>query len=156
MIKRDPQEIADFFGCEVQVHPYTNSVNLWAPNGGIKEGLGYLKHKLIHRSNTADDKLTYKPQETQENSEGNSPNSENKGGPCYQDFADSDNYAPHQSEVYIEARYVLLGEFHPGTLMQKVEEYLNKGFKLYGNPWTGPDTGSAGYIHYQAMVRGLE
>ena len=62
--------------------------------------------------------------------------------------------APHQSEVFIGERYVLLGEFQPSSLMQKVEDYLNKGFKLYGNPWTGPDS-NYGYIHYQAMVRGL-
>lgn len=91
MIKRDPQEIADFFGCEVQVHPYTNSVNLWDPNGDIKEGLGYLNHKLIHMSNTADDKLTYEPQEKQENSG-------NKDGSYYQDSENSDN--KHQCEVY--------------------------------------------------------
>lgn len=148
MIKRDPQEIADFFGCKVQVNPYTFSANLWCANDEIKECVGYLNHELMHMSNTDDDKLTYEPQENQWKSG-------NKDGSCYQDFADYDNNAPHQSEVYIEDHYVLLGEFNPGTLMQKVEEYLNKGFKLYGNPWTGPDTGSAGYIHYQAMVRGV-
>ena len=58
----------------------------------------------------------------------------------------------HSSEVYIGDRYVLLGEFQPNELMKKVEEHFNDGFKLYGNPFTGPDT-SCGYIHYQAMVR---
>ena len=146
MIKRDPQEIADFFGCKVNVNPYTYNVDLWDTNNDIKECVGYMKHHLVLTSNMADGKLTYEPQ-------GNSLNSENKDGPYYQDSENSDN--KHQSEVYIEAHYVLLGEFQPDTLMQKVEEYLNKGFKLYGNPWTGPDTGSYGYIHYQAMVRGV-
>lgn len=148
MIKRDPQEIADFFGCKVKVNPYTYNVDLWDTNNDIKECVGYMKHHLVLTSNMANGKLKYEPQ-------GNSLNSENKDGPCYQDFADSDNNAPHQSEVYIEDHYVLLGEFQPDILMQKVEEYLNKGFKLYGNPWTGPDTRSYGYIHYQAMVRGI-
>ena len=143
MIKHNPQEIADFFGCKVQVNPYTFSAHLWDANDEIKECVGILKHQIVFKSNMADGKLTYDPQEKQEN----------KDGPCYQDSENSDNNAPHQSEVYIEAHYVLLGEFQPDTLMQKVEEYLNKGFKLYGNPWTGPDTGSYGYIHYQAMVR---
>lgn len=149
MIKRSPQEIADFFGCEVQVHPYKNSVNLWAPNGGIKEGLGYLKHKLIHMSNTADDKLTYKPQETQENSEGNSPNSENKGGPCYQDFADSDNYAPHQSEVHTHKDYIILWADNRMKLAMDVVDNMTDGWEPLG----GVAVDQA--FFYQAMVRGV-
>lgn len=145
MIKRSPQEIADFFGCKVQVNPYTFSANLWDANDEIKEGLGYLNHKLIHMSNTADDNLTYEPQEKQENSG-------NKDGSYYQDSENSEN--KHQSEVHIGARYVLLGEFNPYELMRKIDELLNDGFKLYGNPFVGPET-SYGYIHYQAMVRGL-
>ena len=148
MIKRVPQEIADFFGCKVKVNPYTYNVDLWDTNNDIKECVGYMKHHLVLTSNMADGKLTYEPQEKQENSD-------NKDGSYYQDSENSDNNAPHQSEVYIEDHYVLLGEFQPDILMQKVEEYLNKGFKLYGNPWTGPDTRSYGYIHYQAMVRGI-
>lgn len=155
MIKRDPQEIADFFGCKVQVNPYTFSAHLWDANDEIKESVGYLNHQLMHMSNMDDDKFRYEPQEKQGGQEETLSNSDNKNGSYYQNFEDSDNNAPHQSEVYIEDHYVLLGEFQPDTLMQKVEEYLNKGFKLYGNPWTGPDTRSYGYIHYQAMVRGI-
>ena len=69
--------------------------------------------------------------------------------------ARGNDIAPHQSEVHAHKEYVLLGEFDPSKLGLKVNEYLEKGFKLYGNPWTGPDTRSCGYIHYQAMVRGI-
>ena len=62
--------------------------------------------------------------------------------------------APHQSEVFIGERYVLLGEFQPDSLMQKVEEYLDKGFKPYGNPFV-INVERYGYMLHQAMVRGL-
>ena len=149
MIKRDPQEIADFFECKVQVNQCTNNVFLWDSSGDIRGCVGCLEHQIVHKSNMADGKLTYEPQKKHENSD-------NKDGSYYQDFADSDNNAPHQSEVHTHREYVLLGEFSPSELCVKVSEYLEKGFKLYGYPWTGPDCGRCGYIHYQAMVRGLE
>ena len=162
MIKRDPQEVADFLGVYVaqdedgdwyifcEKPELNNSCNVWS--GGWYM---LLNPDIIAIPKAHNWRLLYEPQGKQEKSEGNSLNSGKKDGSCYQDFADSDNNAPHQSEVYVGERYVLLGEFNPDTLMQKVQEYLNKGYMLYGNPWTGPDTGSYGYIHYQAMVRGL-
>ena len=74
--------------------------------------------------------------------------------PNYQKPTDSDNKPDHLGEVYTHKEYVLLGEFQPNVLAQKVNELLQDGFRLYGNPWTGPDS-SYGYIHYQAMVRGV-
>lgn len=68
---------------------------------------------------------------------------------------DPTDKAPHQSEVHIGERYVLLSASDPKVLMQKVEDYLSKGFRLYGNPWTGPDEGHCSNLHYQAMVRGI-
>lgn len=134
-IKRHPQEIADFFQCYVAMDengswylfdtkPAINDVgDRWVSIGMYS----FIIPTAIKTPEGHDWHTIYEPQPV--------------------------DTAPHQSEVYIEAHYVLLGEFQPDTLMQKVEEYLNKGFKLYGNPWTGPDTGSYGYIHYQAMVR---
>lgn len=144
MIKRSPQEIADFFGCEVQVHPYTNSVNLWDPNGDIKEGLGYLNHKLIHMSNTADDKLTYEPQENQEKSD-----SDKEDSSCYQDFADYDNNAPHQSEVHTHKDYIILWADNRMKLAMDVVDNMTDGWEPLG----GVAVDQA--FFYQAMVRGV-
>lgn len=137
-IKRKPQEIANFFRMYL-AQDRTREWYLYESKPAIRESVGYwiadsgreaiLSESLIEVSADHDWHTMYEPQ-----------------------LKDT---APHQSEVYVGERYVLLGEFHPGTLMQKVEEYLNKGFKLYGSPWTGPDCGSCGYIHYQAMVRGV-
>ena len=33
MIKRDPQEIADFFGCKVKVNPTVAFADLWDASG---------------------------------------------------------------------------------------------------------------------------
>lgn len=83
MIKRGPQEIADFFGCKVRVNPYTYNTDLWDANDEIKGCVGYLNHQLIHMSNMDDDKFMYEPQKKQENSE-------NKNSPCYQDSENSE------------------------------------------------------------------
>lgn len=140
MIRRTPQEIADFFGCYVA----QNEKGRWKL---------YCAKPIFCKG--MDNKIDWDSEYDQVPIMG-----------CTVDVpADHDckhlyepqkpDNVPHQSEVFIGERYVLLGEFHPNSLMQKVEEYLNKGFKLYGNPWTGPDASDCGYIHYQAMVRGV-
>lgn len=152
MIKRDPQEIADFFGCKVQVNPYTNNTDLWDSNGDIRDCVGYLDHQIVLKSNMADGNSTYEPKEKQEKSEGNSPNSENKNCPCYQDFTDSDNNAPHQSEVHTHREYFVVeaGLDELASHFEKIiHEMLNEGWKLQG----GICVDNARY--YQAMVRGV-
>ena len=149
MIKRDPQEIADFFGCEVLVNPFSEAAILNADDesgyciGNLKKGT-VVSCKNYDRATM---NVIFEPQRKQRNPD-------NKDGSYYQDSENSDN--KHQSEVHMHKEYVLLGEFSPSELCVKVNEYLGRGFKLYGKPWTGPDCGSCGYIHYQAMVRGLE
>ena len=139
MNKRTPQEWADITGCYVVRDRGRGCFDLYEekPEINTKEGwwedtggnVGCLPRGAVDVDlDTHDWTTLYEPRK-------------------------ADN-APHQSEVFIGERYVLLGEFQPSSLMQKVEDYLNKGFKLYGNPWTGPDS-NYGYIHYQAMVRGL-
>lgn len=157
MRKRTPQEIADFFGCYVardvdrRWHIFKEKPELKLgyyrkENTFIKNGI-YLNPELINADNVYDKVILYEPQKTisPESTVINEKSDEN---------CQKDDLCPHQSEVHIGDRYVLLGEFHPSELMQKVEEYLNDGFKLYGNPFVGPDT-NYGYIHYQAMVRGV-
>lgn len=152
MIKRNTQEIADFFGGYVAQNrngkwhlfyssePYIDDIyGTWEDDtlGGI-----YIDSKLIDVPEGHDWQTIYKPQ----------PIDAIK---VFKDIQERKNSTPHQSEVHTHREYVLLGEFDPSVLGLKVNEYLGKGFKLYGNPWTGPDTGSAGYLHYQAMVRGI-
>ena len=151
MIKHTPQEIADFFGCYVAKR---NNLSLWtlysekpalkgggweAPSFTIK---GDLHSSLVNVPADHDWMHLYEP------------NPDNKSDGCYADKADSDNKPNRLGEVYTHKEYVLLCEFQPGPLMQKVNELLQDGFRLYGNPWTGPDS-NYGYIHYQAMVRGV-
>lgn len=80
------------------------------------------------------------------------PRLNNKSEANSQNQPEVDNKAPHQSEVHVEKEYVLLCEFYPNALMQKVNELLKDGFKLYGNPWTDKEPGSGCIIYYQAMV----
>ena len=149
MIKRTPQEIADFFGGYVaqdksdrwyvyQKRPRI-SIDTWDSNGG---DICIIGDDLLDIPADHDWTVLYEPR------------LDNKSEINYQNQPEVDNKAPHQSEVHVEKEYVLLGEFQPGTLMYKVNELLKDGFRLYGNTWTGPDS-SYGYIHYQAMVRGV-
>lgn len=145
MIKRSSQEIADFFGCKVQVNPYIFSAGLWDPNDEIKECVGYLNHKLIHMSNTADDKLTYEPQEKQENSG-------NKDGSYYQDSEDSDNNALHQSEVYTNKEYCVVAASDFESLKKRVQNMMNSEWKPQGGIVVEH---LKDMFFYQAMVKGV-
>lgn len=153
MIKRDPQEIADFFGCKVQVNPCTNNVFLWDSSGDIRGCVGYLDHQIVPKSNMVDGKLTYEPKGKKEKSEGNSPNSENKGGPCYQDFADSDNNAPHQSEVHVNSEYKTVTGYSLPEFDRKVNDAISEGWKPLSMA-IFPVVPSIGTVYYMAMVRG--
>ena len=168
MIKRDPQEIADFFGCKVKVSPSTNYVVLWDTNGYVNECIGYLNHQIVPKSNMADGKLTYEPQ----------PVDANKNRPCYQDFTDSDNKkdpievfkdiqkrkatAPHQSEVHTHKEYKILSEelysygagYGVDLLSEKITKLLNEGWIPYGNPIISAYNKDDWKV-YQAMVRGV-
>ena len=156
MIKRDPQEIADFFGVYVaQDNDESGIWNIffnrpvlingyWFDESEGKLYSGTYITALVSVPEDHDYHTIYEPQTKDAIEVFKSIQERGK------------NSAPHQSEVHTHREYVLLGEFSPSELCVKVSEYLEKGFKLYGYPWTGPDCGRCGYIHYQAMVRGLE
>lgn len=147
MIKRTQQEIADFFGCKVQVNPYTSSANLWDANDEIKECVGCLNHQLMHMSNTDDDKLTYEHQEKQENSG-------NKDGSYYQDSENSDN--KHQSEVHTHKEYCVIKNETPAGLSKQATKLIDKGYKPVGGISIGYEYGACPRQYfYQAMVRGV-
>ena len=63
--------------------------------------------------------------------------------------------APHQSEVHVHREYVLLAEFSINNLELKVNEYLGKGYTLYGNLLSEADWNGDNYRLIQAMVRGI-
>ena len=163
MIKRTPQEIADFYGCYV-AQDKSGDWYLYekAPVADLSEAIwrdGGRSAETPHEAFMAvpenhDWTKLYEPQGNQGKTEEDFPNPDNKSNACYEDQADSDNKPNRLGEVYTHKEYVLLCEFQPGPLMQKVNELLQDGFRLYGNPWTGPDS-NYGYIHYQAMVRGV-
>ena len=160
MIRRTPQEIADFFQCYVaqdesgewymyKDKPIRNEDSgIWV--GSIEEPLR-ITYMTVEIPSDHDWTILYEQRPYSEKP----ADSINKEAFCSGKAPDSENKPDHASEVYIGERFVLLGEFQPPALMQKVEEYLDKGYRLYGNPWTGPDVERCGYIHYQAMVRGV-
>ena len=163
MIKRTPQEIADFFGCYV-FEAETEGDFYVTKQRPIKdcdcyviragdEALG-ISSEFIRLTIGHYQSRLYEPHGKEGKTEEDFPNPDNKSNACYEDQADSDNKPNRLGEVYTHKEYVLLCEFQPGPLMQKVNELLQDGFRLYGNPWTGPDS-NYGYIHYQAMVRGV-
>lgn len=160
MIKRGPQEIADFFGCYIaqdedgdwymyKDKPMRNEDRgIWV--GSIDDPLR-IPYMTVEIPSNHFWKILYEPQPYSEKS----ADFINKEASCSEKAPDSDNKPDHLGEVFIGERFVLLGEFQPPSLMQKVDEYLDKGYRLYGNPWTGPYIPDCGYIHYQVMVRGV-
>lgn len=86
------------------------------------------------------------------NPQGKQEKSENKNSPCYQDFTDSDNNAPHQSEVYVAKEYCVVGASDFESLKKRVQNMMRSEWK--------PQGGMAvehlkDVFFYQAMVRGV-
>ena len=152
MKRYTPQQWADITGCYVardkgkscfniyEVKPVRNyERNWWSNPGG---DFGELSTSAVPEEYYSDDwSILYEPHNKSEANSQNQP--------------EVDNKAPHQSEVHVEKEYVLLCDFQPNALMQKVNELLKDGFKLYGNPWSDIDADYRCNIHYQAMVRGV-
>lgn len=102
--------------------------------------------EIAFKSNLVDDKLTYEPQEKQENSD-------NKDGAYYQDSESFDN--KHQSEVYANKEYMIVRSPSHDTddlsmLERGVMIWMRAGWKPIG----GVTFDKKGYP-CQAMVRGL-
>ena len=143
MIKRTPQEIADFFGCYVAQDGIGNFKAYSEKPEFVLEDERYGVRNVWVMANKPEGVFEYITNLVD--------------APKYHDFhilyePHLPDSAPHQSEVYTHREYVLLAEFDPSLLVSKVNEYLDKGYTLYGNPWTGPND-SYGYLHYQAMLR---
>lgn len=97
------------------------------------------------------DKLTYKPQEKQENSG-------NKDGSYYQDSENSEN--KHQSEVHTHFEYTVEHSYQLNPLISRIKCLMNDGWKPQGGIEVEHLPKSEGYAddacyYYQAMVRGV-
>lgn len=136
MIKKSPQEIADFFGCYVvedkdgkwyifQHKPVISEI-YWiyeSPGGGYECGMEITA--IINAPVNHNWHILYEPA-----------------------FK-----APHQSEVYTHKEYILIDASNQQALMEEVTRKLNEGWVLYGYPAIGADNYEWNYC--QAMVRGL-
>ena len=134
MIKRSPQEIADFFGCEIEIVSYEKAIALWE-TGKIKCFGRIGLEALI--SSDSEWKKSYKPRN-----------------------ADSVNKPDHSSEVFIHKEYVVAEGSRTQDLSKKVNTLLSHGWKLQGGVAIEHLPESDGYaegsaVFYQAMVRGV-
>ena len=158
MIKRTPQEIADFFGCYVardadrRWHIFKEKPELTLgyhrkENTLIKNGI-YLNPELINTDNVYQLAVLYEPQNmTPESQIINEESDENcqKSGLC-----------PHSGEVYTHKEYIVVHDSHPSGLAAKVAHRMENGWKLQGGvEIRHPANREDSHTFYQAMVRGV-
>ena len=161
MIKRLPQEIADFTGCWVAQTPTGH----WfiAKKRPLLRSYGWFI-RIENRYDLPDGFVNvpeghswdylYEPQGKEGKTEEDSPyftetaDSDNKEAPYSGKQADSDN--KHQSQVHVHQEYAMLSYYSSESLTKAVNGFLGDGWKLYGNPFAGEA------CLYQAIVRGLE
>lgn len=145
MIKRTPQEIADFFGCYVAQNERSGSFKIYSEKPeviiedevyGVRnvwvmankpEGVFEYITSLVEVPKDHDFHRLYEPNL-----------SENPTGS-----------APHQSEVHTHREYIIMCADNRITLEQYVMDKINHGWELSGG--IAVDKG----FFYQAMVRGL-
>ena len=152
MLKRDPQEIADFFGCYVvqdaddswllfEDKPVKiNSAKCW--DG---EFSGRIYQELIDYTKLQDEAVIYKPQ----------PIDAIK---VFKSIQERKNSAPHQSEVRTHKEYEIIVKVGPHAVWELRAE-VNRAIECGWSPLGGI---SVSHSHegnpciYQAMVRGLK
>lgn len=161
MIRRTPQEIADFFQCYVSqnfsgdwfVHmdkPVMHK-GAWISHDGI----GF-PNQLVESPDNHDWEILYEPQPYSVEA----PIPDNNGSSYSRESAIPDNKPDHASEVFIHKEYVVAEGNRTQDLSRKVNILLNHGWKLQGGVAVEYLPESDGYkegseIFYQAMVRGL-
>ncbi len=167
MIKRTPQEIADFFQCYV-AQQGCGDWTLFNKRPSLRKNFGMMGWEMNDHDNgyswiingwvdaPADYEWThlYEPQGKEGKTSGNFPCSDNKSKVCYSDQAASENKPDHTSEIYTEKEFKLIPAFDPARLEAMISDYLNDGFTLYGNPFVVEDR-KYGPMIIQAMVRGV-
>ena len=165
MIKRTPQEIADFFGCYVAQNE-KGRWKLYCAKPILFKGMD---NKIDWDSDydqapimgctvdipaDHDCKHLYEPHGKEGKTEENFPNPDNKSESCYSDQADSDNNPGAPKE------YAIVEGKRTQDLAGKVNVMLNHGWKPQGGIAVEYLPESDGYkegseIFYQAMVKGV-
>ena len=176
MIKRLPQEIADFFECYVAqdksgdwyLYEKAPAIDLskaiWTDGGVSTRGMS---DTFMDFPEGHDWTKLYGPQGNQGKSEGDFPcsteraDSDNKEAPYSEKQADSDNKeAPHQSQVHVHAEYCIVTNVNPVGLSGHVRELVSEGWRPQGGVAVEHLPKSEGYVqdccYHQAMVRGME
>ena len=155
MIKRTPQEIADFFGCYVardtdrRWHIFKEKPELRLgyyrkENTLIKNGI-YLNTELINTDNVCKLVVLYEPQKTisPEPTVINAESGEN---------CQKDDLCPHQSEVHTHKEYCVVAESDFESLKKRVQNMMNSEWKPQGGIVVEH---LKEVFFYQAMVRGV-
>ena len=163
MIKRTPQEIADFFGCYVfqgrskdsfymtQGKPAWNGADFCLHCDGI---LSLIDEGLVDIPENHDWTYLYEPRPCSTET----ADSDNKQDAYSGKPADSDNKeAPHQSQVHVHQEYDVIYAEYPERLSIKVTQLIHEGWKPVGGiVCLPPAHREDSETFYQAMVRGLE
>ena len=154
MIKRTPQEIADFFGCEVSLDYVEGKMLLKDSEKAKKDNIGcigFLTMDLLLPFKSPTSKHTYEPcvrNTCEKRMENARITHEPRTNP------------EHIEEVYTHKEYVVAEAKRAQDLAKKVNVMLDHGWKPQGGIAIEYLPESDGYaegseIFYQAMVRGV-
>ena len=180
MIKRTPQEIADFFGCYVVRDEASAAFDIYTEQPVVDHeqhwwlkvsgDVIYLTCSIVPEEYSDKDwTVLYSPDSrtNQQADEGISPESgdagsyfgnnahpDNKGEANYTKQPDSDN--KHQYEVHTHAEYKVVSDCDTAIMSRRINELLAAGWKLCGGISARRDSRAKyGAVYYQAMVRGV-
>lgn len=156
MIKRTPQEIADFFQgyiaqdrdgkWYIYFEKPVLGPDLWISAGGMAISLNrFIKEEFEH-----DWTILYEPRNiTPESGNINSKSGEN---------CQKSDLCPHQSAVHTHQEYQVIADPDASNLFSRVNRLLADGWRPQGGIAVEHIDGEndSGYILYQAMVRGLQ
>ena len=144
MIKRTPQEIADFFGCYIAMNKNGAwygfndkpelAENTWRVNN---KGFTFIPETMIDFPFNHDWKQLYEPRKS------DVINGES-GKNCQKD-----DLCPHQSEVHTHKECLIIEGESTLMLQYNVNFWLREGYELQGSPFVMNN-----HV-YQAMVRGI-
>lgn len=166
MIKRTPQEIADFFGCYVAQddkgawYAYANKPDMIPATDHVRgywnsvdDSCSCLLYECLFVPENHDWTELYEPQGKEGKTSGKFPCSDNKSKDCYSDQAVSENKPAHLGEVYTHKEYRIVTahkEIDSESFAKGVMAWVERGWI----PTGGISFDKQG-CPYQAMVRGV-
>ena len=160
MIKRTPQEIADFFGCYVAQddkgawYAYANKPDMIPATDHVRgywnsvdDSCSCLLYECLSVPENHDWTHLYEPQ---------SADSDNKEASCSEKAPVSENKPDHLGEVYTHKEYRIEHSLEIEPLNNRITYLMNRGWKPQGgiNVNYSPSLKTASY--HQAMVRAYE